>query len=125
MKEKKAIENRYKNSDKIKEESDQRQSIKDFLILQIHESISQLRTIEEELQILKYKESIQKDPVAMEKHEEEWSKPIPKIKVWEVPAKETIHQCMCPSEKRKDLVAQLWQYNANKPTMTLEEVGEL
>lgn len=36
MKEKKAIENRYKIVDKIKEESDQRQSIKDFLVLQIH-----------------------------------------------------------------------------------------
>lgn len=27
--------------------------------------------------------------------------------------------------KKKDLVAQVWQQNANKPTMTLEEVGEL
>jgi hypothetical protein len=27
--------------------------------------------------------------------------------------------------KKKDLVAQVWQENANKPTMTLEEVGEL
>jgi hypothetical protein len=62
MKEKKAIENRYKNSEKIREESDQRQSIKDFLIMQIHEAISQLRNIEEEINILNYKDSIQKDP---------------------------------------------------------------
>jgi len=32
---------------------------------------------------------------------------------------------MCPTMKKKDLVAQVWQENANKPTMTLEEVGEL
>jgi hypothetical protein len=32
---------------------------------------------------------------------------------------------MAPSEKRSSLVTQVWQENANKPTMTLEEVGEL
>jgi immunoglobulin-binding protein 1 len=69
MKEKKAIESRYKDSEKIKEESDQRQSIKDFLILQIHEAISQLRTIEEEISIINYKDSIQKDPEAKSRHE--------------------------------------------------------
>ena len=68
MKEKKAVENRYRNVEKIKEESDQRQSVKDFLILCIHESISQLRNIEEEIAILKYKDSIQKDPEAKSKH---------------------------------------------------------
>jgi immunoglobulin-binding protein 1 len=47
------------------------------------------------------------------------------MQVWKVPAKEHIHQCMAPSEKRTGLVAQVWQENANKPTMTLEEVGEL
>jgi len=47
------------------------------------------------------------------------------MKVWQIPAKEEIQQCMCPTMKKKDLVAQVWQENANKPTMTLEEVGEL
>ena len=32
---------------------------------------------------------------------------------------------MVPSEKKKELIAQVWQENANKPTMTLEEVGDL
>ena len=64
------------------------------------------------------------------------SKPVPKIKVMKIPAKEDIHQQMvppghqcphqvAPSEKRKDLVAQVWQENANKPTMTLSEVAQL
>jgi immunoglobulin-binding protein 1 len=56
--------------------------------LQIHESIALLRNIEEEIQILIYKESIQKDPEAKEKYEEELNKPLPKMKVWNIPAKD-------------------------------------
>lgn len=93
--------------------------------MQIHEAITQLRVLQEEVQILNYKDSITKDPEAREKHEEELTKPIPKLKVWNVPAKQQIHSCMCPSEKRKDIITQVWQQNANKPTMTLQEVGEL
>lgn len=44
-KEKKAIEDRYKNNAKIKDESDQRQSIKDFLMMQIYEAVTQLKNI--------------------------------------------------------------------------------
>ena len=47
MKESRLIEQRYRQSSKIREESDQRQAIKDFLSLQIHASLSQLRSIEE------------------------------------------------------------------------------
>jgi hypothetical protein len=36
LKEKKIVEHRYANAEKIKEESDQRLSIRDFLTLQIH-----------------------------------------------------------------------------------------
>jgi hypothetical protein len=58
-----------------------------------------------------------------EKHEEDISKPIPKMKVWQIKKPEEIHSCMCPdsinTNKKKDLVAQVWQENANKPTMTL------
>jgi hypothetical protein len=54
------------------------------------------------------------------------SKPIPKMKVWQIPPKqEEIQHCMCPPKTKKELVAQVWQENANKPTMTLEEVGDL
>lgn len=57
------------------------------------------------------------------------SKPIPKMKVWQVQKPEDIHAAMCPGPKKaptkQQLVAQVWQENANKPTMTLEEVGEL
>ena len=44
---------------KIKEESDQRQSIKDFLTLKIYEAINQIKTIKEELKILAYKDSVE------------------------------------------------------------------
>ena len=44
-KEKKAIEDRYKNNAKIKDESDQRQIIKDFLMMQIYEAVTQLKNI--------------------------------------------------------------------------------
>jgi len=47
MKEKKAIEQRYQHSSKIKDSEDQRQSIKDFISLQIYEAITQLKMIEE------------------------------------------------------------------------------
>ena len=55
MKESKVIEQRYRNSEIIKEEKEQRQAIRDFLSMQIHTSLTQLRTIEEELKILTYK----------------------------------------------------------------------
>ena len=69
MKEKKAVEQRYKNWQKIKDEGDKRQALKDFITLQIHESITILRSIEEEINILKYKDSIQKDEKVKEEHE--------------------------------------------------------
>ena len=47
MKDKKVIEHRYKEWQKIKEESDKRQALKDYITLQIHESITMLRSIEE------------------------------------------------------------------------------
>ena len=55
-------------------------------------------------------------------------KPVPKMKVWKVPPKEEIQQFMCPEKttmNKKELVAQVWQENANKPTMTLSEVADL
>ena len=64
MKDKKAAEQRYTNWQKIKEESDKRQAIKDYITIQIHEAITMLRAVEEEISILKYKESIQKDETA-------------------------------------------------------------
>jgi hypothetical protein len=42
------------------------------------------------------------------------------MKVWQVPAKEEVKHCMCPTQTKKELIAQVWQENANKPTMTLE-----
>lgn len=87
-KEKKLIEERYKNNKNIQDEADQRQSIRDFLMMKIYESISQLKCINEEFQLLQYKASLEKDPEAKKKHEEEEQKPIPKMKVWEVKKKE-------------------------------------
>ena len=58
-KEKKLIETRYQNSIKIKEESDKRQSIKDFITLKIYEAVNQIKAIKEELKILAYKDSIE------------------------------------------------------------------
>ena len=49
MKDKKAAQTRYDNWQKIKEESDKRQAIKDYITLQIHESITMLRAAEEEI----------------------------------------------------------------------------
>ena len=57
-KEKKNIEMRYANSQKIKEESDQRQSIKDFMMIKIYDAVTQLKNIEEEKKILAYKDSL-------------------------------------------------------------------
>ena len=55
-KEKKNIETRYQNSLKIKEESDQRQSIKDFLTLKLYEAVSQIKSFQEERKILAFKQ---------------------------------------------------------------------
>ena len=58
-------------------------------------------------------------------------KPIPKMKVWEIKKTEEIRQDMLPSgitsmqEQRKNMVAQVWQENANKPTISLEEVADM
>lgn len=56
---------------KIKEESDQRECAKDFIKLKIYEAVTQIKNIEEELKILQYKDQIEKDPEAKEKHEAE------------------------------------------------------
>jgi hypothetical protein len=61
MKDRKAAEQRYANWQKIKDEGDKRQAIKDYITIQIHDAITMLRTVEEETAILKYKDSIQKD----------------------------------------------------------------
>jgi hypothetical protein len=45
MKDKKAAELRYMNWQKIKEESEKRQAIKDYITIQIHESITMLRAV--------------------------------------------------------------------------------
>jgi hypothetical protein len=55
MKERKLTEKRYENSVQIKDEGDRRQALKDYITIQIHESITILRSIEEEISILKYK----------------------------------------------------------------------
>jgi len=47
------------------------------------------------------------------------SKPIPKMKVQQILPKEEIQHCMCPPKTKKELVAQVWQENANKPTISL------
>ena len=61
MRDRKAAEKRYENWQKIKDEGDKRQAIKDFISIQIHEAITMLRSIEEEVAILHYKDSITKD----------------------------------------------------------------
>ena len=47
------------------------------------------------------------------------------MKVWQTPPLEEIKQYMAPEKTKIELVAQVWQENANKPTMTLEQVGQL
>lgn len=49
MKDRKMIEKRYENWVQIKDEEDRRQALKDFISIQIHESITMLRNIEEEI----------------------------------------------------------------------------
>lgn len=73
---------------------------------------------------MKYKDSIQKDDKAKEEHEKEMNKPIPKMKVWQIPPQEEIQKYMCPEKTKKELVAQVWQ-ETNPCTMSLEEVGQL
>jgi hypothetical protein len=38
-----------------------------------------------ELEILNYKESLQKDPKLAEQHQKEQEKPVPKMNVWHIP----------------------------------------
>lgn len=65
--------------------------------------------------MLQYKATLEKDPEVKKKHEEEQQKPVPKMKIWEVKKKEEIQSSMCPhhslglGEKKKELVAQVWQ----------------
>lgn len=74
-----------------------------------------------------YKNSIETDPEVKEKYQQELDKPIPKMKVWQIQKQEEqIQEGLMPpmlqqsiEEKRKGLVAQVWEENANKPTMTL------
>lgn len=98
-------------------------------MLKIYEAITQLKNIEEEKKILQYKATLERDPEEKQKHDQEMEKPIPKMKVWEIKKKpEEIQLDMIPpamQDKRKELVAQVWQENANKPTISLEEVADM
>ena len=53
------------------------------------------------------------------------------MKVWHIRKPEEISETMAPlpnsdfGKKRQDLVAQVWQENANKPTISLEEVAQM
>jgi hypothetical protein len=47
------------------------------------------------------------------------------MKIWQIKEpKEIVHECVCPdsinTNKKKELIAKVWQENPNKPTMTLE-----
>ena len=99
MKDRKAAELRYSNWLKIKDEADRRQALKDFITIQIHQAITMLRAVEEEVVILRYKDSLQKDEKVKEQHEQELAKPVPKMKVWQIPPKDEIQKFMCPPEK--------------------------
>ena len=55
---------RYQNSIKLKEESDQRQSIKDFLTLKLYEAVTQIKNTEEEMKILAYKDKVENNEEA-------------------------------------------------------------
>lgn len=98
-------------------------------MLKIYEAVTQLKNIEEEKKILQYKATLERDPEEKQKHDQEMEKPIPKMKVWEIKKKpEEIQLDMIPpamQDKRKELVAQVWQENANKPTISLEEVADM
>ena len=58
--------------------------MKDFITLQIYESVSQLKLINEEFEVLKYKDSLNNDPEVKNRHEEEMQKPVPKMKVLQI-----------------------------------------
>jgi hypothetical protein len=53
---------------KIKDEGDQRQAVKDYLMLKIYEAITQLKSVNEETQILEYKATLETNPDEKKKH---------------------------------------------------------
>ena len=114
----------------MKEESDARESVLDFIVLCLYDSVNQIKLINEELRMLKHKEALEKGEV------EESNEPIPQMKVWQIKKPEEIQQFIksipppncygCSTEsQRMELTAKVWQPNANQPTMTLDEVADM
>ena len=118
------------NASQMKEESDARESTINYIVLCLYDAVNQIKLINEEMEMLKYKEQLQSGEV------EPSTEPIPQMKVWNIKKPEEIQQFinavpppMCNScttdIHRKDLTAKVWTQNSNQPTMTLDEVADM
>jgi len=122
---------------KMKEETDERRSVLDWLVLNLYNAVNQLKLHAEELEMLKYKEGLENDKKLQEEYEQQNNRPIPPMKVVKIPKPEDLQnqfflpthhpKCLhCSSEnERKELISKVWQPNSNQPTMTLDEVADM
>ncbi len=91
----------YENALKISDEENRREAIKAYIGMKLHEAITQLRMIEEEIPLLQYKDNLEKDPEAKQKHEELAKEPVPKMKVWDIKSPKELEQSMFPTATLK------------------------
>ncbi|EAR99760.2 TAP42 protein (macronuclear) [Tetrahymena thermophila SB210] len=142
-KEQKNLENKLKNLEKIKEESDRREIITTQINICIYKSIDLLRSNVQEVEILDYKEKIENDPKAKEQHEKIMNRPLPKPTVTKIskPDDKSVpfmleqnkgkvdylcHGCAYTmGEKRQELMQQVFTPGTTMPTVSLDQLADI
>ncbi|CAD8134003.1 unnamed protein product [Paramecium octaurelia] len=132
-KEQQILNKQIQNLQKQDDDKLSREIIKLQLNQKIISSLDILNTNQQELEILKFKSQMRKDKELLQQYQEQQEKPIPKMKVWNIP-KPTMQpqffdphcqHCQTEAELRQKHVAEVWQPNASRlPNMTLEEFAD-
>jgi|MGYP000983064533 hypothetical protein len=88
----------------MKEERDERDSVIDWLVLNLYSAVNQLKLHAEEMQMLKYREGLQTDKKLLEQHEQQNNRAIPPMKVIKIPKPEDLqNQFFLPTHHPKCL----------------------
>lgn len=56
----------------------------------VYQTLDNLKSMNMEFQVLDYKDKLNKNPEEQKQFEEELQKPLPKLKVWNIPKHENI-----------------------------------
>ncbi|EGR34412.1 protein phosphatase 2A regulatory B subunit, B56 family, putative [Ichthyophthirius multifiliis] len=139
FKDQKALENKLNNLEKLNDEKDAKETIFIQMKICMYKAIDTLRSNIQEIEILQYKEAIEKDPKLKAEHEKQMSKPLPKPKMVQIAkpdekstpymfdskqGKYICDGCVQPG-LRQELQRQVFTPGTTMPTVTLDQLADL